>query len=105
MCNSDIQMIMEVYINVLDAIHFFVPIVLILLCSIDVFKIVVAKKEEDAKKIRNNVFLKIVYAVVIYLIPFLVPFVLNAVGKILPMDYDNSWKTCYDIVKNSQKNK
>ncbi len=105
MCNEDMKLIMEVYINVLDTIHFFVPIVLILLCTVDIFKIVVSKKEDDIKKLRNGVILKIVYAIVIYLLPFLIPFVLNAVGKILPMDYDNSWKNCYDIVKNSQENK
>lgn len=104
MCNSDIQTIMRIYIDLLDVIHFFVPIVLIILCTVDIFKIVVSKKEDEVKKLRNGVFRKIIYAVIIYLLPFLIPFVLNAIGKILPMDYDNSWKNCYDIVKNSQKN-
>ena len=103
MCNSEMQTIMEIYINLLDVVHFFVPVVLILLCSIDIFKIVVSKKEEDAKKLRNGVFKKIFYAIIIYALPFLIPFVFNMVSKILPMDYDNTWKNCYDFVQESQQ--
>ena len=104
MCDLEIQKIMEIYIRILDIIHFFVPIVLIILCTIDIFKIVVSKKEEEVRKLRNNVISKILYAIIIYLIPFLVPFVFDIVNKILPLDYDNDWKNCYDIVNNSQKN-
>ena len=103
MCNSDMQMLVDIIIKVLDVVHFFVPIVLIIFCTIDVFKIIVSKKEDEVKKLRNDVFWKIVYAIVIYLIPFLVPFVLSAADKILPMEYDNSWKECYDYVKSNQK--
>lgn len=104
MCNSDMQMLVNIVIQVLDVVHFFVPMVLIIFCTIDIFKIIVSKKEDDVKKLRNDVFRKIVYAIVIYLIPFIVPFVLNTVDRILPMDYDNSWKECYDYVKKNEKN-
>lgn len=103
MCNSDMQMILNVVIKLLDVIHFFVPIVLILLCTVDVFKIVVSKKEDDIKKLRNGIMWKIIYSIVIFLIPYFVPFILGAVDKILPMDYDDSWYECYNYVKNSQE--
>lgn len=103
MCDNEMKMVMEIYINLLDVIHFFVPIVLIILCTIDIFKIVVSKKEEEAKKIRNGVFRKIFYAIIIYLLPFLIPFTFNMVKKILPIDYDNTWKNCYDVVKEMQQ--
>ena len=38
MCNSDMQMILKIVVEVLDVIHFFVPIVLILFCTIDIFR-------------------------------------------------------------------
>ena len=41
---------------------------------------------------------------IIFLIPYFVPFILGAVDKILPMDYDESWYECYKYVKNSQDN-
>lgn len=104
MCDSNVQEIFNIIIQVLDVVHFFVPIVLIIFCTADIFKIIVSKKEDEVKKLRNDVFWKIGYAILIYLIPYLVPFVLSSVDKILPMDYDNSWKECYDYVKDSTKN-
>ncbi len=99
MCNSDMQLIFSIIKEVLRVVHFFVPIVLILLCTVDIFKMVVSKKEDEVKKLRKDVFGKILYAVLIYLIPFLVPFILGAVDKILPMDYDSSWYECWNSVK------
>ncbi len=105
MCNSDMKMVLSIIVQVLDVIHFFVPVVLILLCTVDVFKIVVSKKEEDIKKLRNGILWKIIYSIIIFLIPYLIPFLLGAVDKILPMDYDDSWYECYNSVKTSQENK
>jgi len=104
MCTTDFQMILNVLIQVLDVVHFFVPIVLIIFCTVDIFKLIVSKDEKEVKKLRDGIFLKIVYAICVYLVPFLVPFILNAVDKILPMDYDNKWKSCYDYVKKNQNN-
>ena len=104
MCNSDIQMILEIIIAILDLVKFFVPIVLIILCTIDIFKIIVSKKEDEVKKLRKDVFRKIIYAVIIYLIPVIVPVVFNFVNKVIPIEYDNSWKTCWDYVKDNKKN-
>ena len=102
MCSSDMETIMKIFIDVLDIIHFFVPIVLILFCTMDIFKIVVSKKEDEVKKIRNGIFRKIIYAIIIYVLPFIIPFIFSAADKILPMDYDTSWKNCYDYVKKSK---
>lgn len=103
MCNSDIQMILDIIITVLDVVRFFVPVILIIFCTIDIFKIIVSKKEDEIKKLRKDILVKIVYAVLIYLIPFFVPFILNLVDNLLPMDYDNSWKQCWDLVKENKK--
>lgn len=103
MCNSDMQMILDVIITVLDVVRFFIPIILIIFCTVDIFKIIVSKKEDEIKKLRKDILMKVVYAVLIYLIPFLVPFVLNLVDNLLPMDYDSSWKQCWDIVKENKK--
>ena len=102
MCNSDMKMILKIVIEVLNVIHFFVPIVLILFCTIDIFRIVITKKEDEIKKLRTGIFWKILYAIIIFVVPYLVPFILGAVDKILPMDYDDSWYECYNYVKNSK---
>ena len=104
MCTTDMQMIFNVVIKVLDVVHFCVPIVLIIFCTVDIFKLIVSKKEDEVKKLRKGVFLKIIYAILIYMIPVLVPFILGAVDGIIPMDYDSGWKECYDYVKNNPNN-
>ena len=104
MCNEEIRMVLEIIITILDVVMFFVPVVLIILCTIDIFKIIVSKKEDEIKKLRKGVLRKIVYAVIIYLIPFVIPFIFNLVSDLIPIDYDDSWKQCWDIVKKNKKN-
>lgn len=103
MCDTELQILIKIVIEVLDVIHFFVPIVLIIFCTVDIFKIIVSKKEEEVKKLRNDVFWKIFYAIMVYLVPYIVPFILRSADKILPMEYDNSWEYCYNYVKKNQK--
>ena len=102
MCTEEMQMIMGIVITILDIIKFIVPIVLIIFCTIDIFKIIVSKKEDEIKKLRKDVFMKIVYCIIIYLIPFIVPFILKYASNIIPMEYDDSWKNCWDYVKKNK---
>ena len=82
MCTEEMQMIIGIIITILDIIKFIVPIVLIIFCTIDIFKIIVSKKEDEIKKLRKDVFMKIVYCIIIYLIPFIVPFILKFASNI-----------------------
>lgn len=102
MCTEEMQMIIGIVITILDIIKFIVPIVLIIFCTIDIFKIIVSKKEDEIKKLRKDVFMKIVYCIIIYLIPFIVPFILKFASNIIPMEYDDSWKNCWDYVKKNK---
>ena len=104
MCNSDVQMILEIIITLLELVRFFVPVVLIIFCTIDIFKIIVSKKEDEIKKLRKDVIMKIFYSIIIFLIPTIVPFILNLVDSFIPLEYDNTWKTCWDYVKENKKN-
>lgn len=104
MCNEDMQMIFEIVIKVLEVVRFLIPIILIIFCTIDIFKIIVSKKEDEIKKLRKDVFMKIIYAVIIYLIPVLVPFVLGIFDRLFPMDYDDSWRSCWELVEERIEN-
>lgn len=99
MCSESIQRILEIIITILNLIKFIVPIILIIFCTIDIFKIIVSKKEDEIKKLRKDVFMKIFCAIIIYLIPFIIAFVLDFVDGLIPMDYDSSWKDCWDLVE------
>ena len=104
MCNEEMQIIIGVVISVLDIVKFLVPVVLIVFCTIDIFKIIVSKKEDEIKKLRKDVFMKIIYCILIYLLPFLIPLVLRLASSLIPSDYDDSWKNCWDYVKETKKN-
>jgi len=104
MCSMEMQEILGIIITILNVIKFLVPIILIILCTIDIFKIIVSKKEDEIKKLRKDIFNKILYSVLIYLIPVLIPFILNIINNLIPMGYDNSWKDCWNFVEESKKN-
>ena len=104
MCSMEMQEILGIIITILNVIKFVVPIILIILCTIDIFKIIVSKKEDEIKKLRKDIFNKILYSVLIYLIPVLIPFILNIINNLIPMGYDNSWKDCWNFVEESKKN-
>lgn len=59
------------------AIRVAVPVLLILAAMVDLGKAIVAKKEEDVKKAKDLVFKKILLAVVVFLIPYLVELLLR----------------------------
>ena len=103
MCNSEIRSLLGIIISILEIFRFLVPIILIILCAVDVFKLIISKKEDEVKKLRQQIFRKILYGVLFYLVPFIVPLVLSLCNKILPMDYSTNWKTCWDIVKEVKK--
>ncbi len=103
MCNSDMQTVFRVIVTLFDLIRFFIPIVLIVLCTIDIFKLIVSKKEDEIKSLRKGVVMKILYAIIIYLLPFIIPAFLRLADSIVPFNYDNSWKDCWDYVEKNKK--
>ena len=72
MCNESVQKILGIIVLFLNLIKFAVPIILIVFCTIDIFKIIVTKKEDEVKKLRKDIFIKIFCAIILYLIPFLI---------------------------------
>ena len=104
MCNSDMQLVFGIIVSLFDLIRFIIPILLIVLCTVDIFKIIVSKKEDEIKKLRKEVVMKIVYAIIIYLLPFLIPMFFRLANSIIPFGYSDEWKECWDYVENSKKN-
>lgn len=104
MCNSDMQSVLEIVIQILDIIKFIALIALIVLCTIDLFKMIVSKKEDEIKKLRKGIFWKIFYAIMIYAVPYIIAFTFNTVSKLIPIDYNSGWKECWDLV-NQNKNR
>ncbi len=67
-----------------------VPILLIVMGSIDILKAVAANKEEDIKKAYSTLIKRIIAAVIVFLVPIIVNLFMNAV---LGVDKSNCY-TC-----------
>ncbi len=84
----------------LTIMMYIIPIVLILLVTIDVAKIVINADEKNRKDNMEKIGKRLLYAIIIFLIPTAVKLVFNSLAKDNPAGYGtdnnvNSWKYCY----------
>lgn len=99
MC-CDIRPFLKIIRLVISIIQWSVPLLLIVLGTIDMFKAVV-KADENATKEAQNTFIKrLLYGVVIFLVPFLVNLILNLVNDNIIKDDSNltsaeAWVQCW----------
>lgn len=83
---------------IVNAIWIGIPILLIVFGMIDLGKAVIASKEDEVKKATKAFGKRFLYAVLVFLVVWLVRFVLGTVSKVSDkaVDYDeNDWRTCW----------
>lgn len=73
----------------LTIVQWVVPIILIVLGTIDLVKAVVAGKDDDIKKHQQTLIKRIIAAVIVFLIPMLVTVLMGWIGN-------SEWKTCWN---------
>lgn len=74
---------------VVQLIQFTIPIILIVWGIIDVAKAIAAGKEDDIKKWQKTLVQRVIAAVAIFLIPFLVSIIMGLIGS-------TEWKECWN---------
>ena len=105
MCDSVMQMCCNlkpflVAIKILIVIvQFSVPLLLIVLGTIDMFKVIATGDEKVATETRKTFISRLIYAAVIFLVPFLVELIFDLVDKNLVKDdlgltKSTSWVSC-----------
>ena len=102
-CNEDFVAILRIVRWVVNIICFAVPIILIILCILDIAKIVTAGNIDDKlkKEVSDRIVTRIIFSVVI----FLVPTIVGLLFKFVPVDTSEStldgatWKDCWDEAK------
>ena len=77
---ADVLRILKFVFILLDLVFFIVPIGLIVMLMIDFGKNVIAGKEDDMKKNLNMVIKRIIYCVVLFLVPTITKFAISLVG-------------------------
>ena len=101
---ADILRILKFVFILLDLVLFIVPIGLIIMVMLDFAKNVIAGKEDEMKKNINMVVKRIIYCMVIFLIPTIVNFAVNFVsGTGDNIAAKASW--CIDYAKNEDLSK
>ena len=86
-CNG-LEAVVSVVKFILKIIQWVVPIILIVLGTIDLVKAVVAGKDDDIKKHQQTLIKRIIAAVIVFLIPMLVSILMGWIGN-------DDWKTCW----------
>ena len=76
--------------NIISFIKIAVPIILILMGSIDLTKAVMASKDDDIKKAQSTLIKRAIIGVVIFFIPTIVTLLLNLINQ----NSDNACMSC-----------
>lgn len=80
---------------ILNIICIAVPIIMILMGTIDLFKAVTAGKDDDIKKKQKALITRIIAGVLVFLVPTIVMLIMSLLGA------GGDWKTCWDNAKNA----
>lgn len=88
-CTDGMAKIIAIIGFVLKIIQWVVPIILIVLGTIDLVRAVIAGKDEDIKKHQQTLVKRLIAAIIVFLIPLLVSVVTGLLGT-------DEWKTCWN---------
>ena len=95
-CNG-LKSIVMIVRFILNIIQWVVPIILIVLGTIDLVKAVIAGKDDDIKKHQQTLIKRIIAAVIVFLIPMLVSILMGWIGN---EDWKQCWKTARGNINN-----
>lgn len=89
---------------IINIIWIGIPIVLIILGSIDLGKAVISSKEDEVKKAKKSFLNRFLYAVAVFAVVWLVTFIFDQVAKLGLTDVNSetnaTWQTCWSEIRN-----
>lgn len=89
---SDLSGVIAILSFILKIVQWVVPIILILLGTIDLVKAVIAGKDDDIKKHQQTLIKRVIAAVIVFLVPLIVSILMGMIGN-------DSWKKCWTAHK------
>ena len=90
--NTNLLQVIHIVRTVINILQIAVPVALILWGTLDIGKAVIAGDEKKMKEAQKPFIKRIVYAVIAFLVPFIVSIVMGYVGN-------TEWKTCWSASK------
>ena len=88
-CTQGMQQIIGVVGFALRLIQWVVPIILIVLGTIDLVRAVISGKDEDVKKHQTALLKRVIAAIIVFLIPLIVGVLLGFIGP-------DEWQSCWN---------
>lgn len=91
--------------NILKVAFFLIPIIMVVMISIDFFKNVMAPNEDDMKKNLGIAIKRILFAVILFLVPTIVNLFVSIVDDANEGNdkFAKNFKKCYDVTRDSIK--
>ncbi|MGE5455778.1 MAG: hypothetical protein ACM3O4_01545 [Ignavibacteriales bacterium] len=77
---SDFGGVLDIIEVIIRIICIVVPVILVIICSVDFAKAVTSQDNEALKKAMNTSFKRLIAGAIIFLLPFVVSFIMQLVG-------------------------
>ena len=90
--NTNLLQVIHIVRTVINILQIAVPVALILWGTLDIGKAVIAGDEKKMKEAQKPFIKRLVYAVIAFLVPFIVSIVMGYVGN-------TEWKNCWSAAK------
>ena len=105
MC-CDMSPFLKIVSLLITIIQFSVPAVLIILGAIDMFKVVAKGDEKTSSDVTKTFGKRLLYGLLIFIVPYLVRTILGLVGNTVPNGEDNlpdilAWVECFNNIGNN----
>ncbi len=101
--DTSLQPLWTVIGTIINIIWIGIPIILIILGSIDLGKAVISSKEDEVKKAKKAFINRLIYAVLVFCVVWLVTFIFDQVAKLgltdVNQDNATTWKECWKQIR------
>lgn len=99
---GNFQFVANIVRYLLGMVKYIIPVVLIVLATIDIVKVVINPDDKSKKEAGSKIAKRIIYAVILFLVPALIKLIFSALDNNSPTDYNSdnpaytkdSWITC-----------
>ena len=98
-CTDEVILLIRIIKVFIELVKFSMPVILIVLCTFDVLRIVVSKKEDDIKKYRKYIYNRIFNCILLFLVPTIIFLLFNLLITNNDISNVGELRNCWNIVK------
>lgn len=99
---TDASFILRIIVKLVKVMQLLIPILLIVLVSVDLFKIVAGADEKAKKENADRIVKRVIYAVIVFLVPVIINFIFRQIDPLTKTDSKvsttttTSWISCWN---------